>query len=207
MAKVIHREMSTIASEAGSSLGEDTSDATLLLAAVEQGDPRAAAELLDLVYGELRRLAASKMAKEAPGQTLQPTALVHEAWLRLVGGKNPKFENRAHFFSAAAEAMRRILIDRARRKLTQRHGGGCERVALEEQELAAPDADQQLLAVHEVLDKLAAKHPAQAEVVKLRYFAGMTSEEIAQVLGVSVATVGNYWTFARTWILHEIQNS
>ena len=183
------------------------SDATQLLTAAEQGDPKAADELLDLVYEELRRLAASKMAQEAPGQTLQPTALVHEAWLRLVGGKNPKFANRAHFFSAAAEAMRRILIDRARRKLTQRHGGGCERVSLEQQELAAQDADQQLLAVHEVLDKLAAKHPAQAEVVKLRYFAGMTSEEIAQVMGVSVATVGNYWTFARTWILHEIQNS
>jgi RNA polymerase sigma factor (TIGR02999 family) len=182
-------------------------DATVLLTAVEQGDPKAADKLLDLVYEELRRLAASKLAQEAPGQTLQPTALVHEAWLRLVGGKNRKFENRAHFFSAAAEAMRRILIDRARRKLAQRHGGGCQRVPLEEQELAAPSADQQLLAVHEVLDKLAMMHPAQAEVVKLRYFAGMTSEEIAQVLGISVGTVGNYWTFARTWILHEIQNS
>jgi len=182
-------------------------DATLLLTAVEQGDPKAADELLDLVYEELRRLATSKMAQEAPGQTLQPTALVHEAWLRLVGGKNPKFENRAHFFSAAAEAMRRILIDRARRKLTQRHGGGCERVDLEEQDLAAPDADRQLLAVHEVLDKLATEHPAQAEVLKLRYFAGMTNEETAQVLGVSVATVKNYWTFARTWIFHEIRNS
>jgi len=182
-------------------------DATLLLTAVEQGDPKAADELLDLVYEELRRLATSKMAQEAPGQTLQPTALVHEAWLRLVGGKNPKFENRAHFFSAAAEAMRRILIDRARRKLTQRHGGGCERVDLEEQDLAAPDADRQLLAVHEVLDKLATEHPAQAEVVKLRYFAGMTNEETAQVLGVSVATVKNYWMFARTWIFHEIRNS
>ena len=124
------------------------SDATQLLNADEQGDPKVADALLDLVYEELRRLAASKMAQEAPGQTLQPTALVHEAWLRLMGGKNPKFENRAHFFSTAAEAMRRILIDRARRKLTQRHGGGGERVALEEQELAAPDADQQLLAVH-----------------------------------------------------------
>src|SRR6185503_6210267 len=199
--------MSLILSSQTRSSHATMSDATQLLNADEQGDPKVADALLDLVYEELRRLAAGKMAQEAPGQTLQPTALVHEAWLRLVGGKNPKFENRAHFFSAAAEAMRRILIDRARRKLTQRHGGGCERVALEEQELAAPDADQQLLAVHEVLDKLASKHPAQAEVVKLRYFAGMTSEEIAQVLGVSVATVGNYWTFARTWILHEIQNS
>ena len=183
------------------------SDATQLLTAAEQGDPKAADELLDLVYQELRRLAASKMAQEAPGQTLQPTALVHEAWLRLVASQNQKFENRAHFFSAAAEAMRRILIDRARHKLTQRHGGGCQRVALEEQELAASDADQQLFAVHEVLDRLAGKYPAQAEVVKLRYFAGMTNEEIARVLGVSIATVGNYWTFARTWILHEIENS
>ena len=182
-------------------------EATLLLTAAEQGGRKTADELLKLVYEELRRLAASKMAREAPGHTLQPTALVHEAWLRLAGSNNPKFENRAHFFSAAAEAMRRILIDRARRKLTQRHGGGCERVALEEQEWAVPEADQQMLAVHEVLDKLAKKHPLQAEVVKLRYFAGMTSEEIAQALDISVATVGNYWTFARTWIFQEIQNS
>jgi RNA polymerase sigma factor (TIGR02999 family) len=185
----------------------DMSDATLLLTAIEQGDPSAAATLLEVVYEELRRLAASKMAQEAPGQTLQPTALVHEAWLRLVGGNQSKFQNRAHFFSAAAEAMRRILIDRARHKLTQRHGGGFQRVEWEEQGQAAPDADQQLLAVHEVLDKLALEHPAPAEVVKLRYFAGMTNEETAQVVGVSVATVKNYWTFARSWIFHEIRNS
>jgi RNA polymerase sigma factor (TIGR02999 family) len=182
-------------------------DATLLLTAVEQGDPNAAGKLLELVYEELRKLAASKMAQEAPGQTLQATALVHEAWLRLVGANHPKFENRAHFFAAAAEAMRRILIDRARRRLTQRHGGGIERVELEEQNLAAPVADEQLLAVHEALDKLALEHPAQAQVVKLRYFAGMTNEETAQVLGVSVATVKNYWTFARTWIFQEINRS
>src|SRR6266404_3638374 len=161
---------------------ETVSDATLLLKAVEEGDPRAADELLELVYDELRRLATSKMARESPGQTLQPTELVHEAWLRLVGTENPKFANRAHFFSAAAEAMRRILIDRARRKLTLRHGGGLKRVDLEGQDLAAPGADQQLLAVHEVLDKLAEEHPVQAEVVKLRYFTGMTNEETAQVL-------------------------
>jgi RNA polymerase sigma factor (TIGR02999 family) len=182
-------------------------DATLLLVAVEQGDATASEKLLDVVYQELRRLAASKMAQETPGQTLQPTALVHEAWLRLVGSGNPKFENRAHFFSAAAEAMRRILIDRARRKLTVRHGAGFGRVDLEEQDLAAPTADEQLLAVHEVLDKLASKHPAQAEVVKLRYFVGMTNEEVGQVLSVSVGTVKNYWTFARSWIFHEIRNS
>src|SRR2546422_10463173 len=130
------------------------SDATLLLTKVQRGDPKAADELLELVYQELRQLATRKMAQELPGQTLQPTALVHEAWLRLVGGKNPSFENRAHFFSAAAEAMRRILIDRARRKLTMRHGGGLERVDLDEQVLAAPDSDHQLLAVHEALDNL-----------------------------------------------------
>lgn len=183
------------------------SDATLLLHAVEQGDPTAANQLLDLLYGELRRLATSKMAQEAPGQTLQPTALVHEAWLRLVASKNPKFANRAHFFSAAAEAMRRILIDRARRKLTQRHGGGLERVDLDGQQIAAAAADEQLLAVHEVLNEFAKDHPLQAEVVKLRYFVGMTNEETAEALGVSVATVKNYWTFARTWIFNEIKNS
>ena len=183
------------------------SEATLLLTAMEQGDPTAADKLLELLYEELRRLAASKMARETPNQTLQPTALVHEAWLRLVGSQNPQFENRAHFFSAAAEAMRRILIDRARRKLTLRHGGNCERVDLDGQDFAAPGPDAQLMAVHEVLDKLAKDHPAQAEVVKLRYFAGMTNEETAQALDVSVATVKNYWTFARTWIFNEIKNS
>ena len=185
----------------------DVSDATLLLTAVEQGDPKAAEKLLELVYDELRRLATSKMARETPGQTLQPTELVHEAWLRLVGTKNPQFENRAHFFSAAAEAMRRILIDRARRKLTQRHGGGFERVDLEGQDLGAPGADEQLLAVHEVLDDLARVHPIQAEVVKLRYFAGMTNEETARVLGISLTTTKAYWRFARTWILHAIEHS
>jgi RNA polymerase sigma factor (TIGR02999 family) len=183
------------------------SDATLPLTALEQGEPEAAEKLLDLVYEELRLLAASKMAKEAPGQTLQATALVHEAWLRLMGAKNPKFENRAHFFSAAAEAMRRILIDRARRKLCLRHGAGSEHVDLDGQDLAAPEADQQLLAVHDVLDNLAKTHPVQAEVVKLRYFAGMTNEETAQLLGISVSTAKNYWTFARAWIFHEIRNS
>ena len=183
------------------------SDATLLLTAVEQGDPTAAEKLLDLLYGELRRLATSKMAHEAPGQTLQPTALVHEAWLRLVGSKNPRFENRAHFFSAAAEAMRRILIERARHKLRIRHGGCLERVDLDGQDLAAPAQDEQLVAVHEALNKLAKDHPVQAEVVKLRYFVGMTNEETAEVLGVSIATVKNYWTFARTWIFNEIKNS
>ena len=136
----------------------------ILLNAVEQGDPQAADKLLELVYEELRRLAASKMARETPGQTLQPTELVHEAWLRLVGTKNPKFENRNHFFSAAAEAMRRVLIDRARRKLTQRHGGGVERVDLDGQDLASPEVDEQLLAVHEAVSytHLTRSQPARA---------------------------------------------
>lgn len=186
---------------------ECMNDATLLLTAMEQGDPTAAEKLLELLYEELRRLAASKMARETPGQTLQPTALVHEAWLRLVVPNNPRFENRAHFFSAAAEAMRRILIDRARRKLRMRHGGCLERVDIDEREIAAPGDDEQLVAVNEALDHLAKSHPIQAEVVKLRYFVGMTNEETAQALEVSVATVKNYWTFARTWIFNEIKSS
>lgn len=202
-----HPEMPVILSAAPQLSGERMGDATQLLTAVEQGDPTASEKLLELLYEELRRLATSKMAREAPGQTLQPTALVHEAWLRLVGSENPRFENRAHFFSAAAEAMRRILIDRARRKLTMRHGGSFERVDLDGQDLAAPGPDEQLLAVHEVLNNLTTDHPVQAEVVKLRYFVGMTNEETAQALGISIATVKNYWTFARTWIFNEIKNS
>ena len=138
-------------------------------------------------------------------QTLQPTALVHEAWLRLVGSENPSFENRAHFFSAAAEAMRRILIDRARRKRTRRHGGEYERVHLEECDLAAPQPDDELLAVHEALDKLAREYPVQAELVKLRYFGGRTNEEVARILDISLSTVKNYWAFARAWLLQEIK--
>ena len=186
---------------------ESMSEATLLLTAIDQGDSKAAEKLLGIVYEELRRLAASKMAQESASHTLQPTALVHEAWLRLVGDKNPSFENRAHFFSAAAEAMRRILIDWARRKLTQRHGGGYQRVNIELQDLAAPDIDQQMLSVHEVLDSLAKDHPIQADVIKLRYFAGMTNEETAQVLGITVPSAKNYWTFARAWIRKEIAKS
>src|SRR5258708_8669939 len=181
-------------------------DATVSLTAIELGEPGDAEKLLNLVYEELRRIAASKMAREAQGQTLQPTALVHEAWLRLVASKNPKFENRAHFFGAAAEAMRRILIDRARRKLRRRHGGGSKWTDLEGKELAVPDTDEQLLAVHEVLDVFAKHHPLPAEVVKLRYFVGMTNEETAKALDISVATVKNYWTFALTWISLEIKD-
>jgi len=180
------------------------SDVTRILESIEHGDRAAADELLPLVYEELRKLAASRMANEAPNQTLQPTALVHEVWLRLVGNDNPQFDNRAHFFSAAAEAMRRILIDNARRKRAQRHGGGLEKVALDAVELSAPENDDQLLAVHEALDKLAAIHALQAEVVKLRYFVGMTNVEAAQALGLSERTVKNYWNHARAWLFREI---
>jgi RNA polymerase sigma factor (TIGR02999 family) len=183
---------------------EAVNDTTAILNAVEEGDARAADELLKLVYDELRRLAAFKMAQQAPGQTLQATALVHEAWLKLVGSENPTFKNRAHFFSAATEAMRHILIDRARRKQTQRHGGRFERVDFDEIEIPAPSPDDQMLALDEVLEKFALVYPLQAEVVKLRYFAGMTHEEISQLLGLSVRTVKNYWDFARAWLFQEI---
>jgi RNA polymerase sigma factor (TIGR02999 family) len=180
------------------------SEAPQLIEAIHHGDPKAAEELLPLVYEELRKLAASKMANEAAGNTLQPTALVHEAWLRLVGNDNPKFAGRAHFFAAAAEAMRRILIDRARRKYALRHGGGQERVDIQQIDLASPGADDQLLAVNDALDKLAALDPTEAELVKLRYFVGLTTEEAASLLDISPRTAGNYWAHARTWLYHEI---
>ncbi|MBL9139914.1 MAG: sigma-70 family RNA polymerase sigma factor [Verrucomicrobiales bacterium] len=182
------------------------SDATLLLGAIDRGEPEAAERLLDLVYTELRGLAASKLARDVPGQTLQPTALVHEAWLRLIGDRHPKFQNRAHFFRAAAEAMRHILIDRARRKLTQRHGGGFERVNWDGIDLAADSTDDRLLALNEALEKFVQEHPVQADLVKLRYFAGMTNEEVAEALGISVSTAKNYWTFSRTWLLNELES-
>jgi RNA polymerase sigma factor (TIGR02999 family) len=181
-------------------------NATVLLVAVQQGDSKAANELLELVYDELRHLAAAKMAQQAPGQTLQPTALVHDAWLRLVGNKNPSFADRTHFFSAASEAMRHILIDRARRKQTQRHGGRFERVEFEEFEVAAPGTDDELLAVHELLDTFSLKYPVQAKLVKLRYFAGMTNEEVSEVLGISLRTASNYWDFARAWLFKELRS-
>jgi RNA polymerase sigma factor (TIGR02999 family) len=181
------------------------SDVTRILESIEHGDPKAADELLPLVYTELRKLAAAKMSNEAPNQTLQPTALVHEAWLRLVGEDNPKFANRSHFFAAAAEAMRRILIDQARRKRAVRHGGDQQRVDLDGVEVAMPGDDDELLAVNEVLDRLAAAHAVQAEVVKLRYFMGMTNVEAGQALGLSERTVQNYWAHARAWLYYEIK--
>lgn len=173
---------------------------------MEQGDPCAADQLLPLVYNELRRLAAGQMARESAAQTLQPTALVHEAWLRLGGDAQPTWQNRAHFFGAAAEAMRRILIDRARRRRAVRHGGGQERVDVDDLDLtAATDNDDQLLAVHEALDKLAAQDPSKAELVKLRYFVGMTIEEAALALGISEPTAKRWWSYARTWLYQEIR--
>jgi RNA polymerase sigma factor (TIGR02999 family) len=182
------------------------SDVTRILESIEHGDPKAADELLPLVYSELRKLAASKMAHESPNQTLQPTALVHEAWQRLVGDRNPQFSNRAHFFSAAAEAMRRILIDNARRKRALRHGGGQHRVDMDGLlEIAAPIDDDEILAVNDALDRLAAQNGPEAELVKLRYFVGMTLEEAAEALGVSSRTADNYWAHARAWLFREIK--
>ncbi len=181
------------------------SDVTHVLEAIEQGDPKAADQLLPLVYQELRKLAAHRMANEAAGHTLQPTALVHEAWLRLVGSANPNFSSRAHFFGAAAEAMRRILIEKARRKRAVRHGGGKQRLDLDEVDVAAPAADDQLLAVNDALDKLAAQNKPEAELVKLRYFVGLTLEDAADVLGISARTADNYWAHARAWLFRELK--
>jgi RNA polymerase sigma factor (TIGR02999 family) len=192
----------------GEESAEEMSDATVMLGAIENGDREAAEKLLVLVYDELRRLATSKLAHEAPGHTLQPTALVHEAWLRLVGDhQSPSFKDRTHFFRASAEAMRRILIDRARRKKTQRHGGTYQRIEFDLGDLgiAAPSADDRLLALSEALDNFAVEHPVQADLVKLRYFGGLTNEEVSEVLGVSLSTVKNYWAFSRAWLLNQIE--
>ncbi len=182
-------------------------DFTHILERVAHGNPKAADELLPLVYEELRKLAAHRMANEASGHTLQATALVHEAWMRLVGSENPNFDGRAHFFAAAAEAMRRILIDRARRKRAVRHGGGQERVNLEEVAVATDKDDDQLLAVNDALDKLAAQNKVEAELVKLRYFVGMTTAQAAGVLDITEASAKHYWIHARTWLYQEITAS
>jgi len=181
-------------------------DITHILTAIEQGDAMATNELLPLVYQELRRLAAHKMAGERPGHTLQPTALVHEAWLKLVDSPAQSWQNRAHFFGAAAEAMRRILIDRARRKSRQRHGSGAEHLDLAEVEIAGPAPDDQLLALNDALDRFFVLEPRQAELVKLRYFVGFKIEEAAEVLGISEATAKRWWAYARAWLFHEIQS-
>jgi len=180
---------------------------TRILDRAQSGDPKAAAELLPLVYQELRRVAAGRMAGARPGHTLQPTALVHEAWLRLVGPEGEaQFKDRTHFFAAAAEAMRHILIDRARRKQAFRHGGGQQRVYADDIEIAAPAEDDELLAVNEALERLARADPEKAELVKLRYFIGMTLEEAAAALGISEPTAKRRWALARAWLFNEIKS-
>ena len=180
---------------------------TVILNRAQQGDPRAAGELLPLVYDELRRVAGARMADNALAQTLQPTALVHEAWLRLVGDDSEmQFQNRTHFFAAAAEAMRHILIDDARRKQTLRHGGGQQRLDVDDLQIAAPAPDEELLAVDEALDRLARLDPAKVELVKLRYFVGMTLAEAAAALGISERTAKREWSLARAWLFNEISS-
>ncbi len=181
------------------------SEITHILEAVEKGDAKAANELLPLVYQELRRLAAQKMAHEAPGHTLQPTALVHEAWLHLGGDGQPTWQNRAHFFGAAAEAMRRILVDRAREKKALKRGGDLQRVDLDGLELASPMPDDELLALDGALDRLATVDTRAAEMVKLCFFVGLTQEEAARELGVSLSTAERVWGFARSWLLREVR--
>jgi RNA polymerase sigma factor (TIGR02999 family) len=184
------------------------SEVTRILSEIEQGDPRAAGQLLPLIYEELRRLAAQKLAQERPGHTLQATALVHEAYLRLVDKTDhQQWGGRGHFFSAAAEAMRRILVENARRKRSLKRGGGLARQDFDADQIAAPEPNEDLLALDEALNQLAAKDPVKAEVVKLRYFAGLSSEEAAHELGISRPTADRYWTYARAWLHRQISGS
>ncbi len=181
------------------------SDVTRILSAIEQGEPGAADRLLPLVYDELRKLAARRLAREKPGQTLQATALVHEAYLRLVGGDDPKpWNGRGHFFGAAAEAMRRIVVENARRKARIRHGGGLRRVDLDEIDLARDESSDDLLALDAALHRLAEEEPIVAQVVKLRHFAGMTIEQAAAALDISVRTANRHWAYARAWLFQQL---
>ena len=181
------------------------SDVSRILSAIEHGDPAAAEQLLPLVYDELRRLAAQKLAREPTGLTLQPTALVHEAYIRLVGGGPPEgWHGRGHFFAAAAEAMRRILVESARRKGRVRHGGDRRHVSLDELDLAGDEASQSILDLDEALRLLADEQPSVAEVVKLRYFAGLTAEQAAKALGISVRTANRDWAYAKAWLFQRL---
>jgi len=180
-------------------------DVTRILNAIEEGDAQAAEELLPLVYEELRHLASRKMSRESPGQTLQATALVHEAYIRLVGSETQNWKGRTHFFSAAAEAMRRILIENARRKQRLKHGGGQKKVDLEDAEPAVAEPAEDILALNEALEKLALEDPTKADLVKLRYFAGLTVKQAAEILGISQATAERYWSYARVWLFYEIK--
>jgi RNA polymerase sigma factor (TIGR02999 family) len=179
-------------------------DVTRILNAIEQGNAKAADELLPLVYEELRRLAAQKMSHEPPGQTLQATALVHEAYIRLTGSQDQNWSGRTHFFAAAAEAMRRILIDNARRKQRLKRGGAQQRVDLEKADITFEDPSTNIIALDEALEKLAQEDPVKADLVKLRYFAGLTIEQSAEILSISRATAERYWSYARAWLFDEI---
>ncbi len=180
------------------------SEITQILRDINSGSQQGAEQLLSLVYTELKRIAAQKMAGEAPGNTLQPTALVHEAWMKLVGDGDAPFENRAHFFAAAAEAMRRILVDSARRKMAIRRGGGVAREELEEDHLVQEVVSDELLAVDEALNLLAKEDPVAANLVKLRYFVGMTMNESATTMGLSLRNAERTWTYARAWLRRQI---
>jgi RNA polymerase sigma factor (TIGR02999 family) len=183
------------------------SDVTRILNAIERGDAKATDELLPVVYEELRLLAAQKLAQERPGQTLQPTALVHEAYLRLVIAETQDWSNRGHFFAAAAEAMRRILVERAHKKQRIKRGGAHQRVYIEEDALADEEQPEILLVLDEALDRFAREDPVRAELVKLRYFAGLTLPEAAKALNISKATADRYWSYARAWLFHEINQA
>jgi RNA polymerase sigma factor (TIGR02999 family) len=183
-------------------------DVTRILSAIDQGDPQAAERLLPLVYGELRKLAAQRLAREKAGQTLQATALVHEVYLRLVGPDDAQvWSSRGHFFAAAAEAMRRILVERARRKRSEKHGGQRSREDLDAVEIAIDGPSEDLLALDEALTQLAAENPANAELVKLRYFAGLSLGDTARALGISAATAKRNWTYARAWLFRRVEGS
>lgn len=183
------------------------SHVTCILDALSADPSSSPDELLTVVYDELRRLAAGKMAQEQNGHTLQPTALVHEAWLRLMAGDHPRWQNRAHFFGAAAEAMRRILVENARRKLSLKRGGRRERVDLQEVELALTADDDRLLQVHEAVSRLEQQDPQAAALVKLRFFAGLSQQEAAQLLNLPDRTAGRLWAYARAWLFHELQET
>jgi RNA polymerase sigma factor (TIGR02999 family) len=180
------------------------SDITLRLQAVDHGEKTRAEELLPLIYPELRRLAAARMAQEAAGNTLQPTALVHEAWLRLMGGKHQTWQNQAHFLGAAAEAMRRILIERARRKSRLKRGSGQTVLNIDELDVAETLPDDKVLLVDEALARLQAENPEMARVVVLKFFGGLTNEEVAQISGVEERTIRRHWTFAKAWLYQSI---
>jgi len=181
------------------------SDVTVILQAIGRGEERTLDELLPLVYAELRHLAAARMAQESAGHTLQPTALVHEAWMRLVGDGDRTWKNRAYFFGAAAEAMRRILIESARRKSRLKHGGGQERLNIADLELSDTTPDDKVLLINDALERLEAEHPERARVVVLKYFAGLTNKEVAEMLGVSERTVDRHWVCAKEWLFRKVR--